>query len=198
MKRVVNGLLAILSIVVIACVWLVPMASAQQPESNALAQVERNNLMGILIGAILAIGIAGLSSAFGLMISGSAAAAVAGEKPELGMRLVVIEVMPMTQTLYGLVVVLFLLLGAGLLGGKATVDLTNPAIGVAGITAGLILGITGISAIAQGITAASSISAFGRDQRVFAPGLIYVVMVETIALFGLVAAIFVLFGFNFI
>jgi V/A-type H+-transporting ATPase subunit K len=173
-----------------------PLASARQPLDER--QVESKNLTGVLLGILLAVGIAGVSSAFGLVRSGSAAAAVTGEKPELGMKLMILEVLPMTQVLYGLVAAILLMMGCGLLGGKPGVDLTNPIIGNAGLIAGLIVGITGISALAQGTTAAASIAAVGREPRAFAPSMIYIVMVETVALFGLVTAIFVMFGFGFL
>ena len=56
----------------------------------------------IIIGCALAMGIAGIGSAMGLMLAGTSAVAVTGEKPELFGRCLVFQVLPMTQAVYGL------------------------------------------------------------------------------------------------
>ncbi|MCD6512617.1 MAG: V-type ATP synthase subunit K [Thermoplasmata archaeon] len=148
----------------------------------------------IMMGCMLAVAIAGISSAFGLALAGSSAVAVTAEKPDMFGRVLVLQVLPMTQSVYGLLTAVLLMMGTGLLGGAAKVDLTNTALGMAGIAIGLVVGLTGISAVGQGMVAASSISAAGRNPDVTARGIIFTAMPETIAIFGLLVAILLMSG----
>ncbi|MEM0492886.1 MAG: V-type ATP synthase subunit K, partial [Candidatus Thermoplasmatota archaeon] len=125
---------------------------------------------------------------------GSSAVAVTAEKPNLFGKTLVLSVLPMTQAVYGLLTAILLMLGAGLLGGSARTDMMNPVIGGASIWIGLIVGVTGISAINQGLVASSAITAVGRNPDVAARGIIFTVQTETIAIFGLLTAILLMTG----
>ncbi len=148
----------------------------------------------IILGCALAMGIAGIGSAMGLMLAGTSAVAVTGEKPELFGRCLVFQVLPMTQAVYGLLTAILLMMGAGLLGGSASADLANPMLGISAIGIGLVVGLTGISAANQGMVASASISATARNPNVAARGIIYTVMPETIAIFGLLVGILLMTG----
>ena len=161
--------------------------------AEPLTGVEGETQSMIIIGCALAMGIAGIGSALGLMLAGSSAVAVTGEKPELFGRCLVFQVLPMTQAVYGLLTAILLMMGAGLLGGSAT-DLTNPMLGISAIGIGLVVGLTGISAANQGMVASASISATARNPNVAARGIIYTVMPETIAIFGLLVGILLMTG----
>ena len=147
----------------------------------------------IILGCMLAMGIAGMGSAMGLMLAGTSAVAVTGEKPELFGKCLVLQVLPMTQAVYGLLTAILLMMGAGLLGGGGA-DLSNPMLRVSAIGIGLVVGLTGISAVNQGMVASASIAATGRNPDVAARGIIYTVMPETIAIFGLLVAILLMTG----
>jgi V/A-type H+-transporting ATPase subunit K len=177
---------------------LVGIASvgAAQPQAQIIKEGETQTV--IMIGILLAVVITGIASAFGVARAGIAAVAVATEKPELFGRTLVLEVVPMTQVVYGLLAAVMLMLGSGLLGGETGIDLTNPMFGKAAIIIGLIVGITGISAIPQSMAASASIASVGRNPDVFGAGLMYSVMVETIAIFGLLAAILLMAGLGFL
>lgn len=150
----------------------------------------------IILGCMLAMGIAGMGSAMGLMLAGTSAVAVTGEKPELFGKCLVLQVLPMTQAVYGLLTAILLMMGAGLLGGGgADLELlSNPMLRVSAIGIGLVVGLTGISAVNQGMVASASIAATGRNPDVAARGIIYTVMPETIAIFGLLVAILLMTG----
>lgn len=150
----------------------------------------------IMTACMIAVAIAGISSAIGLVLAGNSAVAVTAEKPELFGRTLVLQVLPMTQAVYGLLAAILLMMGAGLLGGTAAVDLTNPSLGMGAIWIGFIVGLTGISAIGQGMVASSSIAAVGRNPDVAARGIIFTVMPETIAIFGLLVAILLMTGLS--
>ncbi|OGS40908.1 MAG: hypothetical protein A3K77_03270 [Euryarchaeota archaeon RBG_13_31_8] len=159
-----------------------------------MTKQEEDNSTLLILGCALAVGISGISSATGLAISGSAAVAVTAEKPNLFGKCLILQVLPMTQSVYGLLTAILLMMGAGLLGGSPRADMTNPIIGVASVWIGLVVGLTSISAINQGLVASSSISAVGRNPDVAARGIIFTITTETMAIFGLLTAILLMTG----
>ena len=162
--------------------------------AEPLSGVEGETQSMIIIGCALSMGIAGIGSAMGLMLAGSSAVAVTGEKPDLFGKCLVFQVLPMTQAVYGLLTAILLMMGAGLLGGAGSADLSNPMLGISTIGIGLVVGLTGISAANQGQVASSSIAATARNPDVAARGIIYTVMPETIAIFGLLVGILLMTG----
>jgi len=161
-----------------------PLAMAQEGGEEYKANV--------ILGCMLAMGIAGVASAIGLALAGSSAVAVTAEKPELFGKLLVLQVLPMTQSVYGLLTAILLMMGAGLLAGGGT-EMTS-LMGTGAIWIGLVVGITGLSAINQGMVASASIASVGRNPDVAARGIIFTVMPETIAIFGLLVAILLMTG----
>jgi V/A-type H+-transporting ATPase subunit K len=160
--------------------------------ADEITEEESNqNKTMIILGCALAIGIAGISSAIGLALAGSSAVAVTAEKPDLFSKCLILQVLPMTQSVYGLLTAILLMMGAGLLGGGATISSLQ---GIGAIWVGLAVGLTGISAINQGMVASSSISAVGRNPDVASRGIIFTVMPETIAIFGLLVGILLMVG----
>lgn len=171
-----------------ALILLTGSVAAQPTEEES----DQNKTL-VILGGALAISIAGVSSAIGLGLAGSSAIAVTAEKPDLFGKCLVLQVLPMTQSVYGLLTAILLMLGAGLLGGDSSVTVGSLT-GVGSIWIGLAVGITGISAINQGMVASSSISAVGRNPDVAARGIIFTVMPETIAIFGLLVGILLMTG----
>ena len=168
---------------------------SQTVAAEALTGDEGTTQSMVIIGCALAMGIAGIGSALGLMLAGTSAVAVTGEKPELFGKCLVFQVLPMTQAVYGLLTAILLMMGAGLLGGGAAkANLANPMIGISAIGIGLVVGLTGLSAANQGMVASASISATARNPDVAARGIIYTVMPETIAIFGLLVGILLMTG----
>ncbi len=168
------------------------VVSAQDAETDK--QISDNTTL-LILGCAIAVGVSGISAATGLTFSGSSAVAVAAEKPTLGSKLLVLQVLPMTQSVYGLLTAILMLMGSGLLGGSINLTVMgNPVIGPAAILIGLVVALTSTSAINQGILASSSIGAVGRNPDVFTKGIIYTVTTETMAIFGLLTAIFMMVG----
>lgn len=154
-------------------------------------QIDEDHTQLVILGSAIAIGIAGISSAIGLGLAGSSAVAVTAEKPNLFGKLLVLQVLPMTQSVYGLLTAILLMMGVGLLGGT---PMATQLQGMGALWIGLAVGLTGISAINQGMVASSSISAVGRNPDVAARGIIFTVMPETIAIFGLLVGILLMTG----
>jgi len=161
-------------------------------QEEITTEENNQNKTMVILGCALAIGIAGIGSAIGLALAGSSAVAVTAEKPELFSKCLILQVLPMTQSVYGLLTAILLMMGAGLLGGgSATV---TSLMGVGAVWIGLAVGLTGTSAINQGMVASSSISAVGRNPDVASRGIIFTVMPETIAIFGLLVGILLMVG----
>lgn len=140
-------------------------------------------------GAVVALGVAGISSAMGLKIAGVAAAGAVAEKKENFRNGLILQAMPQTQTIYAFIIALLIVMGAGLLG--APKELTTYQ-GLVFFGTGLIVALTGISAIAQGTVAASGIIATTKNQDAFAPSLVFTGQCETPAIFGFITALMIL------
>ncbi len=161
-------------------------------EENSTAQTTKAM---IAIGAGIAIGIAGIGSAMGIGIAGAAGIGACAEKPDRFGKSLILQALPMTQGIYGLLTAILLLMGAGLLGGGKDVSFyVDPIVGLSAIAVGLAVGLTGISAIGQGITAGASIGGTARNPDVFSKGMIFTVMSETLAIFGLLVGILIMVG----
>ena len=102
-----------------------------------------------LIGAALAVILAGCGSAYGVGVAGQAAAGVVTEDPSKFAKVLVIQLLPGTQGIYGLLVAFVALSRYGLL-GAASAEL-SVATGLMVMAACLPIGIVGlVSAIHQG------------------------------------------------
>lgn len=157
----------------------------------------KNDLTAIGFVAVacgLAIGIAGLS-AIGQGIACAGGISATAEKPEMFGKGIVFSVIPETQAIYGLLVAILLMAFTGMF--TKTFDVTVNQ-GMAVIGAGLSVGIAGLSAIGQGITASAAIGATARNPKAMGRCLIFTVMSETFAIFGLLVAIFIIFGVGLI
>jgi V/A-type H+-transporting ATPase subunit K len=144
------------------------------------------------VGAGLSIGIAGLSGIGQGIAAGSGVASVT-EKDEMFGKGMVFSVLPETQAIYGLLIAILILYFTGVLSGEFDLSYTT---GVAIVGTGFAAGIAGLSAIGQGITAGGSITATSKASEAFSKGMIFSVMSETFAIFGLLIAILILYGLN--
>ncbi len=183
-KYGIMGMMLVASILLLAS-----PAFAQESNNNEL---QKKNQSLVVLACTLAMAIAGIASAIGISIGGISAAAVTAEKPEVFSRVLILEMLPMTQTIYAFIASVLLLMGAGLLGGKASMDLLNPTIGNSAIFVGLLIGLTGLSAINQGLIASAGITATGRNPSVAGRGIMLAVMPETIAIFGFLVGLLIM------
>ena len=78
-----------------------------------------NGLVLAIIGAALAALLAGIGSAKGVSLVGEAASGVVSVDPSKFSKVLVLELLPGTQGLYGLIAAMFILLRTGVLGGGA-------------------------------------------------------------------------------
>jgi len=138
----------------------------------------------VLLGASMA-ALAGIGSAIGVGIAGEAAAGVVSEDPNKFGQVLVLQALPGTQGIYGLLMAFIILLKVGFIGGSGMIDVTV-AQGAYIFAASLPVGLVGIfSAIAQGKAAAAGIMLVGKNPAELAKGMIFAAMVETYAVLAL-------------
>ena len=140
------------------------------------------------IGCGLAVGIAGLS-AIGQGIAAAAGSASSAEHEGAFGRSLVFSVIPETQAIYGLLVAILIMAFTGMIAGD---PITEPAIGIAAIGCGFAVGLAGLSAIGQGIAAAAGAAATAEKQESFGRSLVFSVIPETQAIYGLLVAILIM------
>lgn len=141
-----------------------------------------------LLGAALAVFLAGSGSAIGVGIAGRAAAGVVTEDPSKFAKVLIMQLLPGTQGIYGLLVGFITLSKVGLLGGgAAAIDVQT---GLLILAACLPIGIAGlISAIYQGKTSAASIGIVAKKPDQFGKAMLFPAMVETYAILALLISI---------
>ncbi len=154
------------------------------------------NSMGIvfaLAGAALASALAGIGSAIGVGKAGQAAAGVVTEDPSKFSKALIMQLLPGTQGIYGLLIAFITLNRIGILGGAA-VEL-SPAKGLLYLAACMPIAIVGLlSAISQGKTAAAGIMMIAKKPDQMSKGMIFAAMVETYAILALLISILAIFG----
>ena len=141
-----------------------------------------------LLGAAIAVLFAGAGSALGVGIAGQAASGVVTEDPSKFAKVLIMQLLPGTQGLYGLLVGFITLSKIGLLGG-GMLDLT-PQQGLLVLAACLPIGIVGlISGKYQGMTSAAAIGIVAKKPEQFGKAMLFPAMVETYAILALLISI---------
>jgi len=140
------------------------------------------------LGAAISAGLAGVGSGIGVGIAGEAAAGVVSEDPKKFGKVLLLQVLPGTQGIYGLLIAFIILVKIGLIGGSGLVDLTV-AQGASIFAASLPMGIVGlISAISQGKAAAAGVMLVGKKPTELSKGMLFAAMVETYAVLALLVS----------
>ena len=137
-----------------------------------------------LLGAAVAVFLAGAGSALGVGIAGQAASGVMAEDPSKFAKVLILQLLPGTQGLYGLIIGFVTLSKIGLLGG-GPVDVSVQT-GLLILAACLPIGIVGlISGKSQGKTAAAAIGIVAKKPDQFGKAMLFPAMVETYAILEL-------------
>ncbi|NMA92740.1 MAG: V-type ATP synthase subunit K [Firmicutes bacterium] len=146
-----------------------------------------------LLGVALAVVLPGIGSAFGVGLVGQSAAGVVTEDPDKFGQTLLLQALPGTQGIYGLLTGFIIMLQIGVIGGEM-VPLT-PEQGQAILMAALPIAIVGLlSAIYQGQAAAAGVGLIAKRPEELGKAIIYAVMVETYAVLALLASIMLIFG----
>lgn len=149
----------------------------------------------VFLGAVVSAVFGFIGSAVGMGIAGQAASGVTSERPELFGKVLLMQALPGSQGIYGLVGAFLILNFAGLLGGGAAEagEALTTIQGLQYLLAGIPIGIAGLfSAIYQGLVAANGVSMIAKDDSLSARAIILAAMVETWAIFGVLISFILL------
>ncbi len=140
-----------------------------------------------LFGAVLSTALAGMGSAWGVGVAGRAAAGVVSEDPNQFAKVLILQLLPGTQGIYGLLVTFITLSQIGILGGAQVAD-TNT--GLMYLLACLPIAIVGLfSAYHQGMVSVASIGIVAKKPDQFGKAMLFPAMVETYAILALLISI---------
>ena len=144
------------------------------------------------LGVAVAVFLAGCGSAKGVGIVGEAATGVIIEDPDKFGQLLVLQVLPGTQGLYGFLIGIIIMMRTGMMGG--IIDLTM-AQGAYILAASLPVGVVGlISGSSQGRVAAAGVNIVAKKPDQVSKAMIAAAMVETYAILAfLVSFLLILF-----
>ena len=145
-----------------------------------------------LTGAALAALLAGIGSAIGVGIAGEAAAGVITEDPNKFSKVLVLQLLPGTQGIYGLLSGFITLTQIGIMGGDPNVSVAK---GLLYLAACLPMAFVGLwSAMKQGKASVASIGLVAKRPEQFGKAMIFPAMVETYAILALLISILSIFG----
>lgn len=154
-----------------------------------------NGLVLALIGAALAALLAGIGSAKGVSLVGEAASGVVSVDPSKFSKVLLLELLPGTQGLYGLIAAMFILIKTNVLSGNAA-ELTVQQ-GLAFLAASLPIAVVGlISGIMQGRTAAAGVSITAKKPDHNGKAIIMAAMVETYAILALLISVLMILNID--
>lgn len=142
------------------------------------------------LGSAIAAGFAGAGSGIGIGIVGQSAAGVVTEDPSKFARTLLLQALPGTQGIYGLLIAFLIWSKVGVFGGFEVVTMQN---GLLLLMAGLPIGIAGyFTAIYQGKAAAAGCAMIAKRPDELAKGMVFAAMVETYAVLALLASFLML------
>ncbi len=146
-----------------------------------------------LTGAALAVILAGMGSAYGVGVAGQAASGVVSEDPSKFAKVLIMQLLPGTQGIYGLLVGFIALSKIGLLSGSPAELSLNTGLMI--LAACLPIGIVGlVSGMHQGKTAVSAIGIIVKKSDQFGKAMLFPAMVETYAILALLVSILAVNG----
>ncbi|MGI6701118.1 MAG: V-type ATP synthase subunit K [Christensenellales bacterium] len=144
-----------------------------------------------LLGAALAAGLAGIGSAIGVATAGQAAAGVTSEDPDKFGKVLILQLLPGTQGIYGLLVAFIVFVKIQLFSDMIALDNPSGWIIFAGCMPIALGGL--MSAIYQGKVCVSGIALTAKRPEESTKGIIMAVMVETYAILALLVSFLAVF-----
>ncbi|HHV07880.1 MAG TPA: V-type ATP synthase subunit K [Firmicutes bacterium] len=146
-----------------------------------------------LMGAALAVALPGIGSAIGVGLVGEAATGLVAEQPERFGQTLLLQALPGTQGIYGLLSGFLIMIQIGVFGGQVA-ELTVSQ-GLQMLMAALPIALVGwLSAIAQGKAVAAGISLVAKRQEALGQAVTYGAMVETYAVLALLSTLLLVRG----
>ena len=144
-------------------------------------------------GAVVAALFAGIGSIIGVGLAGQAAAGVVSEDPDRFGSCLLMQLLPGTQGIYGMLIAIVIASKAGLLSASGIGIATD--IGLRYLVAGIPIAFGGlISAIYQGKVACSGINMIAKRPTESGKGMLMAIMVETYAVLALLISFLLVNG----
>ena len=145
-----------------------------------------------LLGAVLAALLAGAGSAVGVGRAGEAAAGVVTEDPSKFGKVLILQLLPGTQGIYGLLIAFITLSQIGILGGDSNISLAK---GILYFLACMPIAIIGYwSAFKQSRASIACIGLIAKRPDQLGKAIIFPAMVETYAILALLVSILAVTG----
>ena len=144
-----------------------------------------SGIVWALLGAAISVALAGIGSAIGVGTAGRAAAGVVTEDPDKFAKVLLLQLLPGTQGIYGLLVAFLALSKVGILGG-----------GVADISleTGLMIFVACLPIAIAGLLSVASIGIVAKKPEQFGKAMLFPAMVETYAILALLISILAVSG----
>ena len=151
--------------------------------------------MGIVLalaGATLAALTSGIGSARGVGIAGQAAAGVCTDDPEKFSKVLILQLLPGTQGIYGLLIGFITMTQIGVMGGSSDISFIKGLLYLAACLP--VIFVEPLSAIQQAKASIASIGLVAKRPDQFGKAMIFPAMVETYAILALLISILAVFG----
>ncbi len=153
---------------------------------------QNSGLFFALLGAAFATLMAGIGSAIGVGKAGVAASGVLAEEPSLFGKVLIFQLLPATQGIYGLLVGILILSNVGLIGGAKEITVLQ---GLLYFAASLPIAFCGLySAIYQSKCAVAGIGTVAKKPDQFGKAILMPAMVETYAILALLISMLAIIG----
>ena len=159
-----------------------------------MAALFTNGIVWALLGAALASILAGIGSARAVGKAGQAASGVVTEDPSAFAKVLILQLLPGTQGIYGLLIAFIALSNIGLLGGSVDTGM-SVGTGLMYLFACLPMAFVGlVSAMQQSKASVASIGLVAKRPDQFGKSMIFPAMVETYAILALLISILAING----
>ena len=150
-------------------------------------------MMFAILGGVIAAAMGGVGSAIGVGTVGRSAAGVVTEDPSKFGKVLILQILPGTQGLYGFLVAFLLLIQVGVM-SDSPLNLTT-AQGLMYFAACMPMAIGGlVSGIHQGKAAAAGVGIVAKRPEESGKAIIFAAMVETYAVLALLISILAMFN----
>jgi len=145
-----------------------------------------NGLFFAFIGAALAVTLAGIGSAKGIALVGEASMGLIAEEPSKFARLLIMQLLPGTQGLYGFIISILIMTNIGVLGG----EIPGFYAGLMYLAASLPIGLVGyFSAVAQAKASAAGINVVAKRPIETVKAIVSVTLSEMYALIAFIVSL---------
>lgn len=139
-----------------------------------------------ILGAAIAVILSGMGSSKGVGIASEAASGVLTEDPSKFGKLLVLQLLPGTQGLYGLIVGVMVMLNIGILGGET---ITDVGVGLQYLAACLPIAVGGyFSAGSQGRVCAAGVNLTAKRPEESSKAIVSASLIELYALLGFIVS----------